>query len=232
MGLAFFMIAVDKEDHATEQMFAAIGRAITQWSFVEQSLHNIFTVCVTSCPSRPDVNGGFISIIDGQVPSAVFYSIESFRGKLGLVDAALRARVYDNGAWANKIREDWSKLHDKTRKLSGKRNRLAHWTATPAFQDDDKFHEARLMPPFGSPGWWSETGSNPPGDILRTTQVTHLCLAFSLIDEKLRNFYKELAQHPRLCDKYDKLTVRLIRSHDRLNPKRGEQLRLHLASGE
>lgn len=213
-------------------MFALVGRAITQWSFVEQTLCNLFTICVTPCPTRPGPDGGFVSLIDSEVPTAIFYSIESFRGKLGLVDAALRARIKESGAWAEEIRADWARLHDKTRKLSLKRNYLAHWTVTPAYADDDKFHQSQLMPPYGSPGWWAETGSNPPGRGLKPLHVWHLLRAFVLIDAKLRCFYKELAQHPRLSDKYDRLTVRLIRSHDRLCPTRGERIRRDLASRE
>lgn len=221
------MVENDRELSATEQMFALVGRAITQWSFVEQALSNIFTVCVTPCPSRPD---GITSFIDFQVPTAIFYSVENFRGKLGLVDAALLARVYGREAWAQEIRSQWAKLHEKTRKLSLKRNRLAHWTVVPAFQDDDEFKESRLMPPYGSPGWWDETGAAPPGHTLKPLHVNHLCIAFCLMEERLRAFSKRLAQSPELSDRYDQLTARLIRSHDRLNPTRGERIRHHLAS--
>ena len=223
----------NKEYDATDLMFASVGRAITQWSFVELTLCNLFTICVTPCPTRPakdDEDQGYVSMIDSAVPTATFYSIESFRGKLGLVDAALRARIPENKSWAIEAREKWAKLYDKTRRLSLKRNRLAHWTVIPAFDDGEVFHDARLMPPYGSPGWWKETGSNPPGDILKTSQVQHLCVAFNLIDEKLRAFYKDLAQNAELHDKYDKLTVRLIQSHDRLNPNRAELIRRDLAS--
>jgi len=214
-------------------MFALVGRAISGWSMVELSLCNIFTICVTSCPSRSQLDGGFVSFLDGDVPCAVFYSVENFRGKLGLVDAALNTRIRGHGQWAQDIRAEWAKLHNKTRKLSLKRNHLAHWTVIPAMPDDDeRSYPAKLMPPYGSPGWWAETSINPPGNAKSASQLNHLVLAFSLIDEKLRAFSKMLAQHPRLTDKYDKLTVRLIRSHDRLSPTRGEAIRRALSSPE
>ncbi|TGX53580.1 hypothetical protein E5A73_12190 [Sphingomonas gei] len=218
----------DKDHVATEQMFALVGRAITQWSFVEQVLCNIFTLCVTPCPARP--SDGATSMIDSGVSTAVFYSIESFRGKLGLVDAALLARVYGSAVWAEDLRTEWAKLRDKTRKLSLKRNRLAHWTVIPAMSDEDRFHQARLMPPYGSPGWWRETGSNPPGNDLKPLHIQHLGKAFYLIEDRLRCFSRKLAQCSGLSDRYDQLTVRLIRSHDRLNPTRGEWIRHALAS--
>jgi hypothetical protein len=224
---------MDKEDKAktaTEQMFGLVGRAITQWSFVEQALSNIFIMCVTPCPSKPGPDG-HTSFIDSQVPTAIFYSIESFRGKLGLVDAALLARVSDRAAWAEELRVDWARLRDKARKLSLKRNRLAHWTVIPASQHYDVFHEAALLPPFGSPGWWTATGLNP-GERLKPLHVEHLCTAFCIIEERLRAFQKRLGQSQGLFDIYDQLTARLIRSHDRLNPTRGERIRRDLASPE
>ena len=214
---------------------ALVGEAITQWSFVEQTLCNIFIVCVTSCPVRPpkmEGDPGLVTMIDSEVPTAIFYSTESFRGKLSLTNAALRTRVKENGQWAEQIRADWSKLHDKVRKLSLKRNSLAHGTVTPAFDDGDQFHEAQLMPPYGSPDWWTETGLRPQGKRKSPEQMRHLVKAFCLLDEKLRSFYKELGLHPRLHGKYDQLTVRQIRTHRRLDPKRAEWIERQLSSQE
>lgn len=226
------MATDDKGQLATEQMFALVGRAITAWSVVELSLCNIFAVCIASCPSRRTPEGGYVFLPDNAVPTAIFYSVENFRGKLGLVDAALRARLSGGSQWEAGILAAWATLHDKTRKLSLRRNKLAHWTVIPAFQLEDRFKPARLMPPYGSPGWWQETGFRPPGKFLRPSQVSHLETAFGLIDQRLRCFYKALGQHPELCDKYDQLTVRLIRSHDRQDPTRGERIRRDLASPE
>ena len=214
-------------------MFALVGRAISQWSLVELSLCNIFTVCVISCPSRPGPDGGFVSFIDSQVPTAIFYSVENFRSKLGLVDSAVTARIPPSGQWALDLRSDWAKLYHKVRKLSLKRNQLAHWTVIPAIPaDEDGPHPAKLMPPYGSPGWWKETGANPEGIAKSMKQVGDWVRAFGLIDEKLRAFQRTLALHPRLIDRYDQLTVRLIRSHDRLSPTRGEWIRRQLSSPE
>ncbi len=217
-------------DLETAKMFALVGRAISQWSLVELSLCNIFTVCVTSCPSRSTPDGGFVSFLDGDVPSAIFYSIENFRSKLGLVDAALRARVSENARWAEAIRNEWAKLFEKTRKSSLKRNMLAHWTVTPALPDDEEgIHPSQLMPPYGSPAWWKETGLNPDGKAKSAKEIEDCLHSFSLIDEKLRQFHRTLAQHPEMIGKYDQLLVRLIRSHDRLSPARGRWVREQIA---
>ncbi|MES2300892.1 MAG: hypothetical protein V4521_02270 [Pseudomonadota bacterium] len=134
------MIDQSKDEEATLQMMALVGEAITQWSFVEQTLSNIFTVCVVPCPTRMTPDGGYVSFIDSEVPTAIFYSTESFRGKLSLVDAALTGRIKSNGQWATALKDDWAKVREKTRKLSLKRNSLAHGTVTPAFTDDDQFY--------------------------------------------------------------------------------------------
>lgn len=214
-------------------MFAMVGRTISEWSMVELSLCNIFTVCITPCPAR-EVNGNaFVSFIDWEVPCAIFYSVENFRGKLSLIDAALTSRIKEQGEWANHLREEWARLREKVRKLSLKRNQLAHWTVAPAIPADETGeHPARLMPPYGSPGWWKETGANPTGVDLSARQLSDLLAAFALIGAKLNDFHKTLATHPRLTGKFDQLTVRLIRSHRRLSPTRAEWIEREIASQE
>lgn len=96
----------------------------------------------------------------------------------------------------------------------------------------DMVSGVKYIIPYGSPGWYAETSIDPPGKSMTKVHLEHLIQAFLLIDEKLRAFYKCLAQHPRLTDKYDQLTVRLIRSHDRLSPTRGEAIRRALSSPE
>jgi hypothetical protein len=224
------MAAEDKGDSETAQMFARVGRAITRWSLVEQTLSNIFTLCVAPFGARIGPDDVYISYLDHEVPTAIFYSIESFRGKLGLVDAALLARIKDHGTWADNIRSDWARLHDKTRRLSLKRNRLAHWTVLPGFDDGEEFHEPRLMPPYGSPAWWQETGASPQGLKMSPAHLDHLYTAFSILDGRLRAFLKILAANERLSDKYDRLMARQIQSQGRLNPTRGERIARYLAS--
>lgn len=216
----------------TRQMLALVGEAISEWSFVELSLCNLFTICLTPTSTNPNTDYQPVEYTDFQVPTAIFYSVENFRGKLGMLDAALCARVPDSGQQAVDIRNEWSKLREKIRKLSLKRNKLAHWTVTPAYYDTGISNPSRLMPPYGSPGWWSETSSRPAGNYLDPKQVDEIVRAFSLINEKIRDFYMKLAGNPALTDKFDELTVRLIRSHDRRCPTRAERIRRDLSSPE
>lgn len=211
-------------------MFALVGRAITSWSIVEKSLCNILVVCCCSCPTREDGSEGIV-MLDPSVPMAVFYSVENFRSKLGIVDSAIRARVHEHGQWAGDIRENWAKLHEKTRKLSLKRNRLAHWTVIPPIYDEI-YYGPRLMPPYGSPAWYQETGWNPKGSSLSYNQVSHLCHAFDLLDCKLSDFCQSLAHHPTLQRKYDELTARQIRTLAQLSPTRVESIKRAISSEE
>lgn len=223
------MMDKDKVVEETTQILAAIGSAISEWSFVELSLCNLFTICVIPCPMKREPDG-YLTFIDSEVPTATFYAIESFRGKLNLADAAIRARLKCGGDWTQQVLDDWSRLYGKVRKLSLQRNKLAHWTVMPAQGLGDDFSGPKLMPPYGSPGWWTETSVKPDGKSMKLSDVEQLWKAFQLIDEKVRDFYKEFAQRPELIDIYDQLTVRLIRTHDRLDPTRGERIRRDLSS--
>jgi hypothetical protein len=187
------MAGDDNGRDPTEQMFALVGRAITQWSFVEAKLCAIYMVCAGTVDARP--RGG-LEYIDSQVPTAVFYSVENFRGKLALVDAAISNRFIRWMPGAEEIAVDWTKLRDKARKLSLKRNRLAHWTVLPGHGDEDEgiIIHPRLVPPYGSPGYYEATGLHPEKLTITPHQIEHLEHAFCLLTEKLRLFCYSVRQ--------------------------------------
>jgi len=217
----------DKVDRANEQMFALVGRAITQWSYVEQNLCSIFTICTSHVvPMRE----GGLHYLDFQVPNAVFYSVENFRSKLGLVDAALINRALGQEPWAVEAREEWAKLQQKVRKLSLKRNRLAHWTVLPAADYGDEFYDARLVPPYGSPGYWRETGIRPTNQTMKPTHIQHLEMAFYLVSQKLKDYAKSLVQREELYGRSVGLTASLIRSRYDIDPTHAEEIKLRLTS--
>jgi hypothetical protein len=220
------MVSQKKVDGDTEQMFALVGRAITQWSFVEEALSNIFKICVAPSVAR---RAG-ISYLDSGVPMAIFYALESFRPRLTILDAALLARLHGTGTSVTELREEWARLKEKTRKLSRRRNRLAHWTVVPGFEDEEEYWEPRLAPAYGSPAWWTSTADPAWSDSLKPLHVEHMRRAFCIIDERLRGFATRLALSPELSERFDRLTVRQIRSLDRLNPTRAERIRREIAS--
>lgn len=218
----------------TEQIFAAVGRAITQWGFVEESLCRLFTVCVgTAVPLK--MHDG-VEYLESWTPMWVFYAAESFNTKRSLVDAAITAHV-GRVSQKDELSAEWAKLSDKARTLSGKRNKLAHWTVIPAQRTGtgeapEPIAHARLMPPFGSPKYWRETGINPPGRSLSAVQVGHIEKAFRLYAEKVRAFTLKLARTQELLDKDVSQAMRLLVSDGRLSQIALAELKHVLASLE
>lgn len=213
----------------TEQMFALIGRAITRWSFVEERLCSIFLVCTSDVASDP---GGGLNFMDSTVGNHVFYSVENFRGKLNLVDTSLNAYVPKSDEWAISLRSDWARLRDKTRKLSLRRNKLAHFTVLPGYEFDEGIVEPRLVPPYGSPAYYAETGIWPGKLTFSKTQIGHLEHAFFILEEKLCAFAFRLARQEELFDIYAQRLVRRIETHSHRDQIRAERLKLALSSLE
>ena len=223
------MATNDKGEAATEQMFALVGRTITRWSFVESELCSIFLVCATDVvPMRSGLDFG-----ECAVATAIFYSVENFRGKLSLIDAALGAYVPKHGDWAISIHAEWAKLRDKTRKLSLKRNVLAHHMVLPGYDDgENEVRPPRLVPAYKSPAYFRETGLNPTKNTRNIHYLTQLEYAFFLLERKLRKFAHSVASREELFDKYAERLARRIQSHGLRDPTRGERLKLAISSLE
>jgi hypothetical protein len=225
-AFGWVMTEIDKGREQTEQMFALIGKAITNWSFVEEQLCHVFEICAGPVSTRPDGGHWFLD----SVPSAVFYSVENFRGKLSLIDAALNARAAGPWDWAQEIRADWARLRDKARKLSLKRNKLAHWTVLPGY-DYEGTIPPRLVPPIGSPNYYRATGLS--GKLtLQLQHLSHLNHAFFLLQQKIRDFTVCLGRREELFDKYVEQLAHQVRSHCHSDPSRAERLERALSSPE
>jgi hypothetical protein len=105
--------------------YAAVGRAITQWSWFEAALANIFSTCITPTCA---IGASATQTFDGSTPNAIFYSVENFRSRLAMVDAALHSRL-GSMRGSEELISRWMKLHNKARAFSAWRNRMAHWNA-------------------------------------------------------------------------------------------------------
>lgn len=210
---------------ATEQMYAAVGRAITRWGFVEEQLYQIFALCLGNVlPIKGE--GDPMYMLDSWEGMWVFYSLETFFSKRTILDAAVTAYLYGTSQ-EEEFLEEWGKLSQKSRELAMKRNKLAHWTVLPAQIDGTP---ARLMPTIGSPKYWRETGRNPPGKSLTRIQVGHIDTAFCLFEKKLLAFARKLRDSQELRDKDFQKALRLLLSSRKLSPSAQEELAQLLAS--
>lgn len=224
-----FMVEDDKEEKATEQMFAMVGRVITRWSFVESRLCNIFIVCTGDVAASPPPDG-FLDFGECSVPMSVFYSVENFRGKLALIDAALDPYVAVSKSSSDEFRGQWARLRDKARKLSLKRNKLAHYTVLPGLIDDDGTDEPRLVPPYGSPKYYREVGLLTGPNSISIKQIQDLEYAMCILEERLKEFTYSLARNEELFDKYVSRLARRIEKRGYRDPTRLKRLKLAISS--
>lgn len=109
------VILVTKEAYEAEadKIHLELGRAITEWSIVEQWLCDAYKL---------------LTCMSGSMPlglSSSFYAVKNFRDKLAMVDALVQ-----NSGMPKPIKEqqvgDWKPIRILLEGLSGKRNRLAH----------------------------------------------------------------------------------------------------------
>jgi hypothetical protein len=207
-------------------MYGLVGRAISQWSFVEERLCSIFMVCTGDVIADPE--GGLDFSGCGPVADA-FYSVENFRGKLALIDAAMIEAAPVHFPWGADVQAEWAKLREKTRKLSLRRNKLAHFTILPGYDYQDTI-PPRLVPPIGSRGYFMATGLNPAKHRITVDQLHHLDRAFCLLTEKLRDFAYRFARQEGLFDRYVERVALQIGSRSRRDPTRAERLKRVLSS--
>jgi hypothetical protein len=97
-------------DDISRDFYAALGKAIAIWSAVETGLQSI----VQACLRKAEV----------EVVSAIYYSVDNFRARAPMADAALRLVLKDHPllpAWNGK-----GGLHKRLLAKAKTRNALAH----------------------------------------------------------------------------------------------------------
>jgi hypothetical protein len=131
-----------------DPFYASIGRAITEWASVEQSLYRIF-----------------LSALDGadeHAASAAFYAVLGFGTKLDMTSAALQVRLgrspvtagYSHFLQPHPILDRWlgvkgqwdrneKSLYGQISSLSKERNKLAHYPVIINHLQDSKRPELR-----------------------------------------------------------------------------------------
>jgi hypothetical protein len=203
----------------TEQMFAAVGSAITQWTFVEADLAALFSLCVGG--AVPHSSGG-LQHLNYQVSSAVFFAVESFSARRALVDSAFAAYIHGETPNEGALKAEWAKLSDKARKLSHSRNKLAHWFVRPAQrtgsgEDHEPIAPARLMPSYNSPKYIRETAYRPTKLSQTVVQVSQMEKAFCLLAAKIRDFTRRVGHEPELSDRYARQALHRLGLDGRLD---------------
>jgi hypothetical protein len=103
-------------EHIEKEIYSAVGRAISAWSWVEEELCWIFIRVVLPSPDLEMTHSHHIG--------TGFWAVESFRGKLNMLDSSLRQRMASHP----KITKDWATLYKRAREKNGLRNDLAHGT--------------------------------------------------------------------------------------------------------
>ena len=115
-------------------MYSAIGSAISNWTRVEIQLYQLFGISLSLTVMQ---QGGF----SGPSPTAtaVLEVIDSFRGKVLMIDAAITEALYPADDDAVEILNLWAKESRGLSSLHGNRSKLAHWTVA---------QEVRNMVPY------------------------------------------------------------------------------------
>jgi hypothetical protein len=111
------MLAINTQPPTTtshpdrEEFYATVGQALSDWQLVEGEIGGIFSVVI----GNP---GGALS-------NAAYYSIQSFRVRLLMVNATASVflRNYPN------LQTQWHKLYERTDDKNTIRNYLAHYMA-------------------------------------------------------------------------------------------------------
>ena len=219
------MAVSNTRSEMTEQMFAQIGSAITQWSFVEEQLSRLMAVCLGSAVLK---RVGAIEFIEVWSAMWIYYAIDNFRSRLQLVDAALTAHLHQAGV-EEELRAEWDRLSLKAGRLARKRNRLAHWTVLPAQPtgtgaEHEPIAPPRLLPPIGSPGWYRETGINRGKLSLTAVQIGHLERAFHILCGKIRDFTHKVAGTEELRDRVARRALDRLLILGRLDQNLREEL--------
>jgi hypothetical protein len=123
------MHSTDTNDKEQQDFFAALGRALSCWQFVESSLHALFEAAIQ--PALPDAL------------SASFHQIQTFNGKLQVTDVAVRVALLqrtregtlkDDGGTLH----EWEKLFDNLKKKNDRRNELAHFSGSLVYENTRK----------------------------------------------------------------------------------------------
>jgi hypothetical protein len=136
------------KNSSLDDLYKAVGHAISNWSHVELQLYQIFAIATGLTAMQP--GGGYST--NNEIGIAVLDSVDGWRAKLQMVSAALQAALANLDDEARNILNTWAIEQVTINALHGNRSKLAHWRAEtigrPKPQTGTRM--VRLAPPFFS----------------------------------------------------------------------------------
>jgi hypothetical protein len=105
--------------------YAAMGRAIAAWQFVEARLYEVYRALTSA--QRPGAD------------AAAFYSVGAFRAQLRFTNAAAQFALYGQAP----LLKEWGTLLNRAGTKADRRNDIAHgavWTEFQELRPDRKIH--------------------------------------------------------------------------------------------
>jgi hypothetical protein len=141
----------DKHTEIANDLYCAIGYALTQWGTVEEALCSIY-ILATTFPAT-----GATQPASG----AAFWAIATFDGKLKMTDAAVAIRI----AGSDDLKRKWRALFNNMGFKNKRRNDLAHGTVATYWDDEGHKPISRLR----------TTGTCIPLTPTRSLELTTCC---------------------------------------------------------
>jgi hypothetical protein len=186
----------DPAEEKFVELYTAIGRALSAWSWVEEGLCQIYTTVIFE---RSTLTAPLPAIGHAQ---ASFWAIESFRAKLNVVDAALKMRCRH----LPETLKLWSILYKRAREKNNKRNDLAHGTvmnlgATQETYFIPSFAKTTLTDIASAPAALSSADlldwltTNMHQNKLTAVEIGHRTQAFQMFRHRLAKFNHHLHQY-------------------------------------
>jgi hypothetical protein len=154
-----------------QQFFEYLGRAVSQWAYVEDQVYHTYRVIIDP--------GDWVA------SAAAYHSVINMKTRLDMIDAALNvSRQYKDRF------SEWGKIRKKIRDQSARRNKVAHWTVTgDATRDDETGVTMYLHAPFYDVRKISEEGHQEKVDVKQLAQWTS---AFAKLGMEIEDFWRSL----------------------------------------
>lgn len=186
----------DSKNNSLPEIYQAVGSALSNWTRVETQLYQIFNISLNLVVMQP--GGGFS--MGGEVPTAVLDSVDGFRAKMEMINAAINSALDGLDEAATGILNDWAKAQTRVNSLHRSRSRLAHWTVSARWKDGAR-HKVRLMPPHYS-------AQEHEG--LSETDIAGMERAFIEAQDQLADIAHRLASHSGLQRRFVQLAASQI----------------------